>query len=48
MLFKPPINLLFIGLALFSCRLFGQSPTGDTVKLTVKQTEDLFLKTTFN
>ncbi|MDP9077821.1 MAG: TolC family protein [Bacteroidota bacterium] len=44
MLFKPPINLLFIGLLLFSCRLFGQSPTGDTVKLTVKQAEDLFLK----
>src|SRR3984885_5275074 len=45
MLFKPPIiNLLFIGLVLFSCNLFGQSPAGDTVKLTVKQAEDLFLK----
>jgi cobalt-zinc-cadmium efflux system outer membrane protein len=45
MLFKPPIiNLLFIGLVLFSGNLFGQSPTGDTVKLTVKQAEDLFLK----
>jgi outer membrane protein, heavy metal efflux system len=45
MLFKSPlINLLFIGLVLFSSRLFGQSPAVDTVKLTVKQAEDLFLK----
>ncbi len=45
MLFKPPIiNLLFIGLVLFSGNLFGQSPSSDTVKLTVKQAEDLFLK----
>lgn len=45
MLLKNPIiNLLFIGLVLFSCRLWGQSPAGDTVKLTVKQAEDLFLK----
>jgi len=45
MLLKVPIiNLLFIGLVLFSCRLFGQNPAGDTIKLTVKQAEDLFLK----
>lgn len=45
MLFKPSIiKLLFIGLVLSSCSLFGQSPTGDTLKLTVKQAEDLFLK----
>jgi outer membrane protein, heavy metal efflux system len=45
MLFKPPlINLLFIVLILFSCRLLGQSPAVDTAKLTVKQAEDLFLK----
>ncbi|EHQ25948.1 TolC family protein [Mucilaginibacter paludis] len=41
---RPFINLLFIGLLFLSCRLFGQSPAGDTVKLTVKQAEDLFLK----
>src|SRR5476651_1530345 len=45
MLLKPPIiNLLFAGLVLYSSSLFGQSPAADTVKLTVKQAEDLFLK----
>src|ERR1700744_1991984 len=45
MLFKPPIiNLLFIGLVLFSGSLFAQSPAADTLKLTVKQAEELFLK----
>jgi cobalt-zinc-cadmium efflux system outer membrane protein len=45
MLFKPSIiKLLFIGLVLSSCSLFGQRPTGDTLKLTIKQAEDLFLK----
>ena len=45
MLFKYPIiNLLFIGFVLFSGNLFGQSPASDTLKLTVKQAEDLFLK----
>jgi outer membrane protein, heavy metal efflux system len=45
MLVKPLLNnLLFICLVLFNCSLFGQSPADDTVKLTVKQAEDLFLK----
>jgi len=45
MLLKPPIiSLLFAGLVLLSCSVFGQSPAGDTLKLTVKQAEDLFLK----
>src|SRR5580698_9811894 len=45
MLLKPPIiNFLFTGLLLFSGSLFGQSPVSDTLKLTVKQAEELFLK----
>lgn len=45
MLFKPLIiSFIFFGLVLFSGRLFAQSPASDTLKLSIKQAEDLFLK----